>query len=85
VLDRVLIRPILKKSPYELFKGRNPNISHLHIFGFKCFELKNGKEFLNKFDAKSEETIFLGYSSNCKAYKVYNKSLLCVEESTCCV
>jgi len=31
VLNRVLIRPILKKTPYELFKGRKPNISHFRV------------------------------------------------------
>ncbi|XP_019255262.1 PREDICTED: uncharacterized protein LOC109233861 [Nicotiana attenuata] len=41
----------------------------------------NGKETLRKFDAKSDEGIFLGYSSQSKAYKVYNKRTQCVEES----
>ena len=54
-------RPILKKTPYELFNGRKPNISHLHVFGCKFFVLNNGKENLGKFDAKSDEGIFLGY------------------------
>ena len=31
VMNRVLIRPILKKTPYELFNGRKPNISHLRV------------------------------------------------------
>jgi len=44
VLNRVLIRPILKKTPYELFKGRKPNVSHLKVFGCKCFILNNGKK-----------------------------------------
>ncbi|KAK8625938.1 hypothetical protein V6N13_057093 [Hibiscus sabdariffa] len=34
-----------------------------------------------KFDAKSDEAIFLGYSSNSKAYRVFNKRTLVVEES----
>nr|XP_009597079.1 uncharacterized protein LOC104093065 [Nicotiana tomentosiformis] len=38
-------------------------------------------EALGKFDAKSDEGIFLGYSSQSKAYKVYNKRTQCVEES----
>jgi len=42
-LNRVLIRPIIKKTPYELYKGRKPNISHLRVFGCKCFVLNNGK------------------------------------------
>jgi len=29
VMNRVLIRPILKKISYELFNGRKPNIGHL--------------------------------------------------------
>jgi len=29
----MLIRPILKITPYELFKGRNPKVAHLKIFG----------------------------------------------------
>src|ERR1044072_8308269 len=57
-----LARPILKKTPYEIYKGRKPNISHLHVFGCKCFVHNNGKDNLGKFDAKSDEGIFLGYS-----------------------
>jgi len=33
VLNRVLIRPILKKTSYEFFKGRSPVLSHLKVFG----------------------------------------------------
>ena len=53
VLNRVLIRTILKKTPYEFFKGRRPILSHLKVFGCKCFILNNGKESLGKFDAKN--------------------------------
>ena len=28
ILNRCSIRPILKRSPYELFKGKKPNISY---------------------------------------------------------
>jgi len=80
-LNRLLIRPILKKTPYELYKGRKPNISHLRFFGCKCFVLNNGKEYLGKFDAKANEAIFLGYSLQSKTYKVFNRRTLCVEES----
>jgi len=58
VLNRVLIRPILKKTPYELFRGRKPNLSHLKVFGCKRFILNNGKDNLGKFDSKSDEGIF---------------------------
>jgi len=84
-LNKVLIRPIVKKTHYELYKGRKSNISHLRVFGCKCFVLNNGKESIGKFDAKTDETIFLDYSLQSKAYRVFNKRTLCVEEFFCFV
>jgi len=81
VLNRVLIRPVLKLTPYELFKGRKPTISHLKIFGCKCFVLNNDKSNIGKFDSKADEGIFLGYSLISKVYRVYNKRTLTIEES----
>ena len=43
--------------------------------------MNNNKDNLKKFDAKADEGIFLGYSIHNKAYKVYNKRTLVVEES----
>ena len=37
VLNRMLIRPILKKTPYELFKGRRPVLSHLKVYSHQFF------------------------------------------------
>ena len=81
LMNHVLIRPILKKTPYELLNGRKPNVSHLIVFDCKCYVLNNGKEILGKFDAKSDKGIFLGYSLNSHAYRVFNKKLMTVEES----
>jgi len=77
----VLIRPILKKTPYELFNGRKPNINHLRVFGCSCFVLNNGKEKLGKFDEKADLGIFIGYSLTSHAYRIYNNRLMTVEES----
>ena len=74
-------RAILKKTPYELFKGRRPVLSHIKVFGCKCFILNNGKENLGKFDGKADEGVFLGYDIQSHAYMVYNKRLMTVEES----
>jgi len=60
---------------------KKPSISHLRVFGCKCFILNNGKDNLGKFDHKSDEGIHIGYAINGHAYKVYNKRLLTVEES----
>ena len=68
-----MIRPILKKTPYEILKSKKPNISYFHPFGCNCFVLNNGKDNLGKFDEKSDEAIFLVYSQHSKAYRVFNK------------
>ncbi|KAH9800792.1 hypothetical protein KPL71_000795 [Citrus sinensis] len=47
----------------------------------KCVFDKSGIDNLGKFDPKSDVGIFLGYSNSSKAYRVYNKRTLVVEES----
>jgi len=81
MLNRVLIRLILKKTTYELFKGRRLVLSHLKVFGCKCFILNNGQEQFGKLDAKVDEGVFLGYAIHGHAYKVYKKRLKTFEES----
>ncbi|XP_021732310.1 uncharacterized protein LOC110699127 [Chenopodium quinoa] len=81
ILNRVSVRAITNKTPYELMKGRKPNISYFRSFGCKCFVHNNGKRNLGKFYERSDEALFLGYASNSKAYRVYNKRTLFVEES----
>ncbi|XP_060200433.1 uncharacterized protein LOC132628684 [Lycium barbarum] len=73
--------PILKKTPYELWTGKKPNISYFHPFGCKCFVHNNGKENLGKFDPRSDEGIFLGYSPTSRSYRIFNKRILFIEES----
>ncbi|CAM8956844.1 unnamed protein product [Rhodiola kirilowii] len=81
VLNRCYLRPILDKTPYELLKGRKPNILHLRVFGSKCYVHNNGKNQLGKFDPRSDEGIFVGYGLHSKAYKVFNKRTKLFEES----
>ena len=75
----VYFRPGTKKTPYELWKGRKPNVKYFRIFGSTCFILKN-RENVGKFDSRSDEGIFLRYSSTSKAYRVYNKRTMKVME-----
>ena len=80
VLNWVLIRPTLNKTPYELWKDRKPNSDYSKVFECKCFILNTKDNFL-KFDSKSDVGIFLGYSITIKVYRVFNKRTLVVEES----
>jgi len=43
--------------------------------------MNNAKENMRKFDEKADHGIFIGYSLNSRAYRVYNKRLMIVEES----
>ena len=70
----------MKKTSYEIRKEKKPKVKYFHVFGSKCFIL-NDRENLGKFDAKSDEGIFLGYSVNSRAYRVYNKRTKTVMES----
>ncbi|GJS69221.1 retrovirus-related pol polyprotein from transposon TNT 1-94 [Tanacetum coccineum] len=80
ILNRILIRTILGKTSYEIFRGRKPSLEYFKVFESKCFIL-NTKDYLTKFDPKSYEGVFLGYSQNRKAYVVLNKHTMKVEES----
>ncbi|KAJ9556613.1 hypothetical protein OSB04_011227 [Centaurea solstitialis] len=65
--NRSLIVKRFRRTPYELFHNRKPSIEHLPIFGCVCYILNN-KDNLGKFDSKSDDGIFLGYSSISKTY-----------------
>ncbi|GJT79947.1 retrovirus-related pol polyprotein from transposon TNT 1-94 [Tanacetum coccineum] len=80
ILNRILIRAILGKTPYEILRGRKPTLDYFRVFGNKCFIL-NTKDYLTKFDPKSYEGVFLGYSQNSKAYIILNKHTRKIEES----
>ena len=69
-----------KKTPYELWKGRKPNVKYFKNIGSTCFILKDRKN-VGKFDSRSDEGIFLGYSFTSKAYRVYNKRTMNVMET----
>jgi hypothetical protein len=79
-IDRLYLHQILKKTSYELLTGKKPNISYFRVFGSKCFILvKRGRK--SKCAPKAVEGLLLGYDSNTRAYRVFNKSTGSVEVS----
>jgi hypothetical protein len=65
---------------YELLTGKKPNVSYFRVFGSKSFILiKRGRN--SKFAPKAIEGFLLGYDSNTRAYRVFNKSIGLVEVS----
>jgi hypothetical protein len=80
-INRLYLHRLLKKTSYELFTGKKPNVSYFRVFGSKCYILvKKGRH--SKFAPKSVEGFLLGYDSNTKAYRVFNKSSGLVEVSS---
>jgi hypothetical protein len=55
-------------------------VKYFKTFGSKCYILRD-RENLGKFDLKNDEGIFLGYSINSRAYRVFNKRTETVMES----
>jgi hypothetical protein len=77
-INRVYLHRLLKKISYELLTGNKPNVSYFRVFGSKCYILvKKGRN--SKFAPKVVEEFLLGYDSNTKAYRVFNKSSGLVE------
>ena len=50
MVKRVYFRSGTKKTSYELWKGRKPNVKYFRIFGSTCFILKD-RENVGKFDS----------------------------------
>ncbi|KAK1650330.1 hypothetical protein QYE76_068135 [Lolium multiflorum] len=71
--NRLFLRPLHNKTPYELLTGNKPNVMYIRVFGFKCL-VKNNKGKLGKFETRTIEGIFVGYAENSHAYRYYNRS-----------
>ncbi|GJV05829.1 retrovirus-related pol polyprotein from transposon TNT 1-94 [Tanacetum coccineum] len=79
-LNRVLVVKPHNKTPYEIFRGFKPSLSFMRSFGCHVIIL-NTLDSLGKFDGKSDECFFVGYSLSSKAFRVYNTRTKRVEEN----
>jgi hypothetical protein len=77
-INRLYLHRLLKKTSYELLTGNKPIVSYFHVFGSKSYILVK-RDSHSKFASKAVEGFLLGYDSNTKAYRVFNKSLGLVE------
>ena len=62
------------KTPYELWKGTPTTVNYFKVFGSK-YHIKRNEENLGKFDSRTDEGMFLGYSFDSKTYRCYNLRL----------
>ncbi|GKA96328.1 retrovirus-related pol polyprotein from transposon TNT 1-94 [Tanacetum coccineum] len=61
-----------EKTPYHIINGRKPSVKFFYIFGSLCYIVIDG-ENLDKMKEKGDACIFVGYSTQSRAYRVYNK------------
>ncbi|GJX84951.1 ribonuclease H-like domain-containing protein [Tanacetum coccineum] len=71
---------VLVIKPHNNFLGRKPSLSFIRPFGCPVTIL-NTIDCLGKFDGKTDEGFFVGYSTNSKAFRVFNSRTMIVEEN----
>ncbi|XP_070025437.1 uncharacterized protein [Nicotiana sylvestris] len=70
VINRLPSHALDNKSPYDLFFGWKPSISHLKTLGCLCFASTLPRT--DKFSSRAIETVFMGYSGVTKGYILYD-------------
>ncbi|GKA44362.1 putative ribonuclease H-like domain-containing protein [Tanacetum coccineum] len=79
VQNRVLVVKPHNKTPYEIFHGRTHALSFMRPFRY-LVTILNTIDHLGKFEGKSNEGFFVGYSLYSKAFRVFNNRTRIVEE-----
>nr|GEZ88115.1 retrovirus-related Pol polyprotein from transposon TNT 1-94 [Tanacetum cinerariifolium] len=80
VQNRLLVTKPYNKTPYELLLSRSPSTGFMRPF--ECpVTILNTLDPLEKFDGKADEEFLVGYSVNCKAFRVFNSRSRIVQET----
>ncbi|GKC83504.1 retrovirus-related pol polyprotein from transposon TNT 1-94 [Tanacetum coccineum] len=78
--NRSIIIATHGKTAYHIINDRKPSIKHLHIFGCICYITRDG-ENMDKMKEKGDPCVMVGYSTQSKGYRVYNKRTRLIVES----
>ncbi|GJY09935.1 retrovirus-related pol polyprotein from transposon TNT 1-94 [Tanacetum coccineum] len=78
--NRSIIIPTHEKTAYHIINDRKPLIKHLYIFCCTCYLTRDG-ENLDKMKEKEDPCILVGYSTQFKGYRFYNKRTRLIVES----
>nr|GEW44581.1 hypothetical protein [Tanacetum cinerariifolium] len=70
--NRLIIHKRFDKTPYELMNKIKPNIKLFCVFGCRCY-LLNDYEDVGNLKAKGDIGVFVGYSKESAAFRIYNK------------
>nr|GFA46202.1 putative ribonuclease H-like domain-containing protein [Tanacetum cinerariifolium] len=78
--NRSIFHKHFDKNPYELMNKRKANIKFFRVFGCRCY-LLNDYEDVGKLKAKGDIGVFVGYSKEFAAFRIYNKRTRKIHES----
>nr|GEY95743.1 hypothetical protein [Tanacetum cinerariifolium] len=78
--NRYLVIPHHEKTLYHIINNQKPSVKFFHIFGSLCYIVRDG-ENLDKMKEKGDKCIFVGYSTQSRAYRVFNKRTRVIMES----
>ncbi|GJX55659.1 retrovirus-related pol polyprotein from transposon TNT 1-94 [Tanacetum coccineum] len=65
-----------EKTPYHIINGRKPSVKFFHIFDAFCYIVRDGDN-IDKMKEKGDACIFVGYSTQSRAYRYVNKRPKC--------
>ena len=71
LLNRVATRALKEKTPYEVFRNKRPNVSHLRVFGCIGYAKVDNTQ-LKKLGDRSRMLVHLGMDPRSKSYHLYD-------------
>nr|GEV22467.1 retrovirus-related Pol polyprotein from transposon TNT 1-94 [Tanacetum cinerariifolium] len=80
IQNRSIIYKRFDKTPYELINKRKPNIKFFRVFGCRCY-LLNDYEDVGKLKPKRDIEVFVRYSKESSASRIYHKRTRKMHES----
>nr|GEW66867.1 retrovirus-related Pol polyprotein from transposon TNT 1-94 [Tanacetum cinerariifolium] len=78
--NRSLVIPRHEKTHYHIINDRKLSVKFFHIFDSLCYIVRYG-ENLDKMKEKGDVCIFVGYSTQLRAYRVFNKRTRVIVET----
>lgn len=71
LVNRSPTSALVDKTPYEVWTGKHPLVSHFRVFGSETY-VHVSKEKHYKLDFKANKCLLLGYGENIKGYKLWD-------------
>ena len=73
VRNRCPTRAVKGRTPFEVWTGRKPSIDRLRVFGCLAYvHIDDAARRTGKLDGRGFPCVFLGYSTEAKAWRLYN-------------